>query len=73
MGSVLLEALIVTALGLVVALGANGLRTDGLQLDRDYFPQSVEFQPALIDTPTEQVAVDYDGLDPDVVARLAVQ
>jgi len=85
MGSVLLEALIVTAVGLVIALGANGLRADGLQLERDYFPQSVEAHPATddaqqtpavaasVDTPAEPVAADRDGLDADVVARLAAK
>jgi rhodanese-related sulfurtransferase len=114
MGSVLVEALIVVAVGLCVALGANGLRADGLQLDRDYFPTSIEtptasddqpagtavtvgltpfdeqpIEPLALDAPAQETApvdvtpahaesdsppgADVDGLEPEVVARLAAK
>lgn len=41
MGNVLLEALIVAALGMGLAFAANSWRSDGLEVSRDYFPQSL--------------------------------
>ncbi len=41
MGSVLLEALIVATLGMALAFAANSWRSDGLEVSRDYFPQSM--------------------------------
>ena len=45
MSSVLLEALIVAALGMGLAFAANSWRADGLELGRDYFPQSLTSKP----------------------------
>lgn len=65
MGSVLLEALIVSTLGLALALAANSWRADGLQLDRDYFPReqlSAAATPAAV--PDSPVAADPTAATP---------
>ncbi|MFT7462259.1 MAG: rhodanese-related sulfurtransferase [Pseudohongiellaceae bacterium] len=76
MGSVLLEALIVSAIGVALALAANGLRSDGLQLDRDYFPKGrepvVEQVDAELDLPAESLgSAEVETPDPADDEQLA--
>lgn len=62
--NVMVEAVLVAAVGLVFALGANALSPRGLRLTRNYFPDAGAHQAA--DKPAPAVPTVADGQKPAV-------
>jgi len=75
---VLLEALLVGAIGLALALAANALSPRGLSLRRDYFPGTVTATPAAVTNLDGGASAPESGAtpaltQPQLAARLAAK
>lgn len=70
MKRVLLEALLVAAIGAVIALGANALSPRGLRLTQDYFHGETVPVPRVKTSGTNVIAASTNSAPDPVIARL---